>query len=146
MKLENAPEHYDESHQMVKSASVNRQDMTIMVIDDSQMIRVAAEKLLLGAGYKVVLAEDSFDAISQIVEHKPDVIIIDIVMPAMDGYMTCELIKNNKKYKDIPIIMLSGKDGRSDRAKGKLAGANLYLTKPFTSDGIIKAIENVISV
>ena len=129
--------------------SVNNNDsssLTVLVVDDSRMIRVTAEKMLRNAGYEVVLATDGFDALSKVVECKPEVIILDITMPDIDGYQTCALIKDHKEFKDIPVIMLSGKNGRFDRSRSKLAGFNECLPKPFNETGLINAIDNVTAV
>jgi twitching motility two-component system response regulator PilG len=112
----------------------------ILVIDDSNTIRRSAELYLRQAGYEVLLAEDGFDALVKITDHQPNVIFVDIVMPRLDGYQTCELIKRHPKFSSIPVIMLSSKDGLFDRARGRLAGSDLYITKPFTRDGLLKAV------
>ena len=112
----------------------------ILVIDDSNTIRRSAELYLRQAGYEVILAEDGFDALVKITDHQPDVIFVDIVMPRLDGYQTCALIKRHPKFATTPVIMLSSKDGLFDRARGRLAGSDLYITKPFTRDGLLKAV------
>ncbi len=111
-----------------------------MVIDDSKTIRRTAESLLKKAGCEVITATDGFEALSLVADERPDLIFIDIMMPRLDGYQTCALIKNNKVYRDIPIIMLSSKDGLFDRAKGRLVGSDQYLTKPFSRDELLQAI------
>lgn len=103
-----------------------------MVIDDSNTIRRSAEIFLVQAGCQVVLAEDGFDALAKIADHQPSVIFCDIMMPRLDGYQTCSLIKKNSKFKATPVIMLSSKDGLFDRARGRMVGSDQYLTKPFT--------------
>jgi twitching motility two-component system response regulator PilG len=100
----------------------------VMVIDDSNTIRRSAEIFLLQAGYQVVLAEDGFDALAKIADHQPDVIFVDIMMPRLDGYLTCALIKKHAKFKSTPVIMLSSKDGLFDRARGRMVGSDQYLT------------------
>jgi twitching motility two-component system response regulator PilG len=112
------------------------------VIDDSNTIRRSAEIFLLQAGYQVVLAEDGFDALAKIADHQPDVIFVDIMMPRLDGYLTCALIKKNPKFKSTPVIMLSSKDGLFDRARGRMVGSDQYLTKPFTKDTLIGSVES----
>jgi twitching motility two-component system response regulator PilG len=112
----------------------------VLVIDDSNTIRRSAELFLKQAGYEVILAEDGFDALSKIADHQPRVIFVDIMMPRLDGYQTCALIKQNPKLKSTPVIMLSSKDGVFDRARGRLAGSDRYLTKPFTKEGLIAAV------
>ncbi len=114
--------------------------LKIMVIDDSKTIRRTAENLLTRAGCEVVTAEDGFEALSLVADHHPDLIFVDIMMPRLDGYQTCALIKNNKAYSDTPVVMLSSKDGLFDRAKGRLAGSDQYLTKPFSRDELLDAI------
>lgn len=112
----------------------------VMVIDDSNTIRRSAEIFLLKAGCEVVLAEDGFDALAKITDHQPDVIFVDIMMPRLDGYQTCSLIKKNPKFKSTPVIMLSSKDGLFDRARGRMVGSDEYLTKPFTKDSLLEAV------
>jgi len=112
----------------------------VMVIDDSNTIRRSAEIFLGQAGYQVLLAEDGFDALSKIADHHPDLIFVDIMMPRLDGYQTCALIKKNPKFAATPVIMLSSKDGLFDRARGRMVGSDEYLTKPFTKDSLLKAV------
>lgn len=112
----------------------------VMVIDDSQTIRRSAEIFLRQSGCEVFLAEDGFDALSKIATHLPDVIFVDIMMPRLDGYQTCSLIKRNARFKTIPVIMLSSKDGLFDRARGRMAGSDQYLTKPFTQSSLMDAV------
>lgn len=112
----------------------------VMVIDDSQTIRRSAEIFLRQSGCEVFLAEDGFDALSKIATHLPDVIFVDIMMPRLDGYQTCSLIKRNARFKSIPVIMLSSKDGLFDRARGRMAGSDQYLTKPFTHNSLLDAV------
>lgn len=119
--------------------------LKVMVIDDSKTIRRTAETLLVNAGFEVITANDGFEALSLITDHRPDLIFVDIMMPRLDGYQTCALIKNNKAYKSIPVIMLSSKDGLFDRAKGKLVGSEQYLTKPFTKDELLEVIHKYAS-
>jgi twitching motility two-component system response regulator PilG len=112
----------------------------VLVIDDSNTIRRSAEMFLRQAGYEVILAEDGFDALSKISDHQPQVIFVDIMMPRLDGYQTCALIKQNPIFNATPVIMLSSKDGVFDRARGRLAGSDHYLTKPFSKEGLIQAV------
>ena len=116
----------------------------VMVIDDSNTIRRSAEMFLRSGGFEVILAEDGFDALAKISDHQPRVIFVDIMMPRLDGYQTCALIKQNPQLKSTPVIMLSSKDGVFDRARGRLAGSDRYLTKPFTKEGLIQAIHETI--
>lgn len=113
----------------------------VMVIDDSNTIRRSAEIFLTQAGCQVILAENGFDALAKIADHQPDLIFVDIMMPRLDGYQTCQLIKKNSKYRDTPVIMLSSKDSLFDRARGRMVGSDEYLTKPFTKDSLLKAVE-----
>ena len=112
-----------------------------MVVDDSQTIRKTAETLLGRAGYEVVSAQDGFEALALVAQHSPDLIFIDIMMPRLDGYQACALIKGNRQYAKTPVIMLSSKDGLFDRARGRLVGSDQYLTKPFTRDELLAAVE-----
>ena len=111
-----------------------------MVIDDSNTIRRSAEIFLTQAGCQVLLAEDGFDALAKITDHRPDVIFVDIMMPRLDGYQTCALIKKNPLLSSTPVIMLSSRDGLFDRARGRMVGSDEYLTKPFTKDSLLKAV------
>ncbi|HRF88755.1 MAG: response regulator [Cellvibrionales bacterium] len=117
------------------------EDLTIMIIDDSKTIRRTAETLLEKAGCKVVTATDGFDALAKIADTRPDLIFVDIMMPRLDGYQTCALIKNNSEFKSTPVIMLSSKDGLFDKAKGRIVGSDQYLTKPFSKNELLAAIE-----
>ena len=114
--------------------------LKVMVIDDSNTIRRSAEIFLGQAGCQVLLAEDGFDALSKIADHNPDVIFVDIMMPRLDGYQTCALIKKNAELASTPVIMLSSRDGLFDRARGRMAGSDEYLTKPFTKDSLLRAV------
>ena len=119
---------------------MNLSGIKVMVIDDSNTIRRSAEIFLAQAGCQVVLAEDGFDALSKIADHAPDLIFVDIMMPRLDGYQTCALIKKNARLKSTPVIMLSSKDGLFDRARGRLAGSDEYLTKPFTKESLLRSV------
>jgi twitching motility two-component system response regulator PilG len=119
--------------------------LKILVIDDSKTIRRTAETLLTKEGCQVFTAIDGFDALSKIADHQPDLIFVDIMMPRLDGYETCSLIKHNKTFRDTPVIMLSSKDGLFDRARGRIVGSEQYLTKPFTKDELLGAITNQIN-
>ena len=122
------------------SESPDFSGMTVMVIDDSNTIRKSAEIFLAQSGCAVVLAEDGFDALAKIADHEPNVIFCDILMPRLDGYQTCALIKKNPRFAATPVIMLSSKDGLFDRARGRMAGSDEYLTKPFTREGLLQAL------
>ena len=112
----------------------------VMVIDDSNTIRRSAEIFLGKAGAEVVVAEDGFDALAKIADNNPDLIFCDILMPRLDGYQTCAMIKKSSRYKDTPVVMLSSKDGLFDRARGRLVGSDRYLTKPFTKDSLLQTV------
>ena len=114
--------------------------LTIMVIDDSSTIRRSAEIFLNQAGYQVVLADDGFDALAKINDHHPALVFCDILMPRLDGYQTCALIKKSARFRATPVLMLSSKDGLFDRARGAMVGASAYLTKPFTKDSLLAAV------
>lgn len=121
-------------------AETNLNGVRVMVIDDSNTIRRSAEIFLKSAGCEVILAEDGFDALAKITDQHPQVIFVDIMMPRLDGYQTCALIKRNTRFKSTPVIMLSSKDGLFDRARGRMAGSDQYLTKPFTQQTLIEAV------
>lgn len=120
--------------------SDNTNDIKIMVVDDSKTIRRTAETLLSKEGYIVITAVDGYDALAKIAANKPDIIFVDIMMPRLDGYQTCALIKNNTHFKATPVIMLSSKDGLFDKAKGRIVGSDHYLIKPFSKDELLDAI------
>ncbi len=121
--------------------SVSLESLKVMVIDDSKTIRRTAETLLTKAGCEVVTATDGFDALAKIADSRPNIIFVDIMMPRLDGYQTCALIKNNSEFKSTPVIMLSSKDGLFDKAKGRIVGSDQYLTKPFSKTELLAAIE-----
>ena len=118
----------------------------VMVIDDSNTIRRSAEIFLKSSGCEVILAEDGFDALAKISNEHPDLIFVDIMMPRLDGYQTCSLIKRNARYKSTPVIMLSSKDGLFDRARGRMVGSDQYLTKPFTQETLLDAVQTYVLV
>lgn len=122
------------------SETASLSGVKVMVIDDSNTIRRSAEIFLAQAGCQVILAEDGFDALSKITDHQPDLIFCDIMMPRLDGYQTCALIKKNARFSATPVIMLSSKDGLFDRARGRMVGSDEYLTKPFTKDSLLKTV------
>ncbi|HSM31542.1 MAG TPA: twitching motility response regulator PilG [Woeseiaceae bacterium] len=129
---------------MSGNASRSLNGLKILVVDDSKTIRRTAETLLSKEGCQVFTAIDGFDALSKIADHQPDLIFVDIMMPRLDGYETCSLIKHNKMFKETPVIMLSSKDGLFDRARGRIVGSEQYLTKPFTKDELLGAVSNQI--
>jgi twitching motility two-component system response regulator PilG len=129
-----------ESQAAPAAAASTNLNVKVMVIDDSKTIRRSAETLLKKAGCEVITAIDGFEALAKITVHKPDIIFVDIMMPRLDGYQTCALIKNNQAFKATPVIMLSSKDSIFDRARGQIVGSEKYLTKPFSKEDLINAI------
>jgi twitching motility two-component system response regulator PilG len=117
----------------------------IMVIDDSNTIRRSAEMFLKGGDYEVVLAENGFDALGEIYSNRPDLIFLDLMMPKLGGYEACQMIKQHPDFEDIPIVLLSSKDGLFDKARGKIVGASDYLTKPFTKDALLQTVKKFIT-
>ena len=126
------------------SMEENFDGLKVMVIDDSKTIRRTAETLLQKAGCTVITAIDGFDALAKIADSNPDIIFVDIMMPRLDGYQTCALIKNNSAFKSTPVIMLSSKDGLFDKAKGRIVGSDEYLTKPFSKEELFTAIRQYV--
>ncbi len=124
-----------------KTDRQGRKPLKVMVIDDSKTIRKTAETLLRKQGYDVETANDGFEALAKVAEFKPDIIFVDIMMPRLDGYQTCALIKQNEAFRNTPVIMLSSKDSIFDKARGRLVGSEEYLTKPFARDDLMEAIE-----
>ena len=114
--------------------------LRILVVDDSSTIRRSAESMLKTEGYDVVTAENGFEALSMVARHNPDLIFVDIMMPRLDGYQTCAIIKNNAQYRATPVVMLTSKDGLFDQARGRVVGSDLYLTKPFTKEELLAAV------
>ncbi len=129
---------------MSESADQELAGTKVMVIDDSKTIRRTAETLLKKAGCEVITATDGFEALSKITDNQPDIIFIDIMMPRLDGYQTCALIKRNDVYKSTPVVLLTSKDGLFDRARGRIVGSDQYLTKPFTKEELLGAIKEYV--
>ncbi len=123
--------------------SVSSNTLKIMVIDDSNTIRKTAETLLVRAGCEVITAVDGFDSLAKIADSPPDLIFVDIMMPRLDGYQTCALIKNNRRFRHIPVVMLSSKDGLFDKARGRIVGADAYLTKPFSRQELMDVVDRM---
>ena len=121
--------------------SISSSGLKVLVIDDSNTIRRSAEIFLKQGGHEVLLSEDGFDALSKVNDFQPDLIFCDILMPRLDGYQTCAIIKRNAKFSSVPIVMLSSKDGVFDKARGRMAGSQDYLTKPFTKDQLLQTIQ-----
>jgi len=115
--------------------------LKVLVVDDSNTIRRSAEIFLKQGGHEVLLADDGFDALAKINDYKPDLVFCDILMPRLDGYQTCAIIKRNVRFADIPVVMLSSKDGVFDKARGRMVGSQEYLTKPFTKDQLLQAVQ-----
>lgn len=135
------------SQKNLKTVEVNKQhsskskELVVLVVDDSATIRRAAETMLTNEGYKVISAENGFEALSKITRHHPDLIFVDIMMPRLDGYQTCAIIKNNNEFRNTPVIMLTSKDGLFDKARGRVVGSDQYLTKPFTREELLGAVK-----
>ena len=123
--------------------SITSSGLKVLVIDDSNTIRRSAEIFLKQGGHEVLLAEDGFDALSKVNDYLPDVIFCDILMPRLDGYQTCAIIKRNQKFSSVPIVMLSSKDGVFDKARGRMVGSQDYLTKPFTKDQLLQTVREL---
>ncbi len=134
-----------EEHAINNSGATNGEgadaSLRILVVDDSATIRRSAESMLTTAGYDVVTAENGFEALSKVARHHPDLIFVDIMMPRLDGYQTCAIIKNNSQYRSTPVVMLTSKDGLFDQARGRVVGSDLYLTKPFTKEELLAAVQ-----
>ena len=120
------------------------QGVKVLVIDDSKTIRRSAENLLAKEGFEVITAIDGFDALAKIADARPEIIFVDIMMPRLDGYQTCALIKNNSEFKGTPVVMLSSKDGLFDRAKGRIVGSDQYITKPFSKEELLGTIRTLV--
>ena len=134
-----------EEHAQEDSGTMNGESaessLRILVVDDSATIRRSAESMLTTEGYEVVTAENGFEALSKVARHNPNLIFVDIMMPRLDGYQTCAIIKNNTQYRSTPVIMLTSKDGLFDQARGRVVGSDLYLTKPFTKEELLAAVK-----
>ncbi|EQD65360.1 two component system response regulator [mine drainage metagenome] len=127
---------------MLATSNTGSPTLRVMVIDDSKTIRRTAETLLKKEGYEVVTAVDGFEALAKISDLQPHIIFVDIMMPRLDGYQTCALIKNNQNFRHVPVVMLSSKDGLFDKARGRICGSDQYLTKPFTREELLDAIRS----
>ena len=124
-----------------RGAAGAKNAIKILVVDDSATIRRSAETMLKSAGFDVVTAENGFEALSKVARHNPQLIFVDIMMPRLDGYQTCAIIKNNEQYRSTPVVMLTSKDGLFDQARGRVVGSDLYLTKPFTKEELLGAVQ-----
>jgi twitching motility two-component system response regulator PilG len=121
--------------------AVTAKKLRVLVVDDSATIRRSAETMLANEGCEVITAENGFEALSKITRHHPDMIFVDIMMPRLDGYQTCAIIKNNAEFRETPVVMLTSKDGLFDMARGRVVGSDQYLTKPFTRDELLGAVK-----
>lgn len=135
-----AEEHVSEDTGTLNDDSTES-GLRILIVDDSATIRRSAESMLKAEGYDVVTAENGFEALSKVARHNPDLIFVDIMMPRLDGYQTCAIIKNNTQYRSTPVVMLTSKDGLFDQARGRVVGSDLYLTKPFTKEELLAAVQ-----
>lgn len=126
------------------SSEASFEGIKVVVIDDSKTIRRTAETLLKKAGCEVITATDGFESLSKVMEHQPNIIFVDIMMPRLDGYQTCALIKNNPAFKKTPVVMLSSKDGLFERARSRIVGAEHYMTKPFTREELLNTIKTYV--
>ncbi len=124
-----------------KQSSARSKNLVVLVVDDSATIRRSAETMLANEGYEVISAENGFEALSKITRHHPDLIFVDIMMPRLDGYQTCAIIKNNNDFRETPVVMLTSKDGLFDKARGRVVGSDQYLTKPFTREELLGAVK-----
>jgi len=122
-------------------APASTKKLRVLVVDDSATIRRSAETMLANEGCEVITAENGFEALSKITRHHPDMIFVDIMMPRLDGYQTCAIIKNNAEFRETPVVMLTSKDGLFDMARGRVVGSDQYLTKPFTRDELLGAVK-----
>lgn len=116
-------------------------EIKVLVVDDSGTIRKTAEAILSKEGYTVSSVDDGFKALSKVLAFEPDIIFLDIMMPRLDGYQVCSVIKSNAKFKDTPVLMLSSKDSIFDKARGRIAGSEYFMTKPFSRDELLSAIK-----
>ncbi|HEY5776900.1 MAG TPA: response regulator [Xanthomonadales bacterium] len=130
-----------ESKEEVTQAADEARKLRILVVDDSATIRRSAETMLANEGCEVITAENGFEALSKITRHHPDMIFVDIMMPRLDGYQTCAIIKNNAEFRETPVVMLTSKDGLFDMARGRVVGSDQYLTKPFTREELLGAVK-----
>ncbi|MEE2785330.1 MAG: twitching motility response regulator PilG [Pseudomonadota bacterium] len=128
----------------MSDSSENDASVKVLIIDDSKTIRRSAENLLTKEGYEVITATDGFDALAKIANTRPEIIFVDIIMPRLDGYQTCALIKNNSEFKTTPVVMLSSRDGLFDKAKGRIVGSDQYITKPFGRDELLGSIRTLV--
>ena len=124
-----------------QESAANSKNLCVLIIDDSATIRRSAETMLANEGCEVITAENGFEALSKITQHRPDLIFVDIMMPRLDGYQTCAIIKNNAEFRDTPVVMLTSKDGLFDMARGRVVGSDQYLTKPFTREELLGAVK-----
>lgn len=136
----------DENARTDENPGTSLAGLKILLIDDSRTIRRSAETMLSREGCEVITANDGFEALALIHRHEPELILVDIMMPRLDGYQTCAIIKNNARFRRVPVIMLTSKDGLFDKARGKIVGSDHYLTKPFTRDELLSAVRDQVNV
>ena len=136
----NREDHMDSNSSQSHNGDSQQAATCVLLVDDSATIRRSAESMLTNEGFSVVTAENGFEALSKIARHQPDIIFVDIMMPRLDGYQTTAIIKNNPEYRKTPVIMLTSKDGLFDKARGRVVGSDLYLTKPFTREELLAAV------
>ncbi|MGQ7846976.1 response regulator [Granulosicoccus sp. 3-233] len=137
--------HSDNGHSATE-ATGEMTAPTVLLVDDSKTVRQSAQAILESEGYRVVTAVDGFEALALVVEHRPALVLADIMMPRLDGYQTCALIRNNADHKAIPVVMLSSKDGLFDKARGRIVGSNAHLSKPFTAESLLAAVRRHIPI
>lgn len=135
--------HSDNGHQAAAAAE-DVAGCTVLLIDDSKTVRQSARECLESAGYRVRTAADGFAALAMVVEHRPALVLVDIMMPRLDGYQTCALIKNNADYRHIPVVMLSSKEALFDKARGRVVGSDAHLSKPFTSENLLAVVRRLV--
>ena len=135
----------DNSNDSSTEGDIDISGLKILLIDDSRTIRRSAETMLNREGCEVITANDGFEALSLIHKHEPKLIFVDIMMPRLDGYQTCAIIKNNARFKNVPVVMLTSKDGLFDKARGRIVGSDHYLTKPFTRDELLSAVRDQVT-
>ncbi len=131
--------HSDNGHGATEAAG-KMTDRTVLLVDDSKTVRQSAQACLESEGYRVLTAADGFEAVAMVVEHQPALVLADIMMPRLDGYQICALIKNNTEFRNVPIVILSSRDGLFDKARGRMVGSDDHLSKPFTSESLLAAV------
>ena len=128
---------------LTSRADPRPQPLRVLVVDDSNTIRRSAEIFLRQGGFDVLLAEDGFDALAKVLDYRPHLIFCDILMPRLDGYQTCAVIKRHAQFAATPVVMLSSRDGVFDKARGRMVGSHDHLSKPFTKDQLLQAVRQL---